>query len=59
MDGKNYIAYIAGTGSGKSLSIFLPALAGNFGLIIAIVPMIALRQDLASRCEALGIWYAI
>jgi superfamily II DNA helicase RecQ len=58
MDGENYIAYFASTGSGKSLSIFLPALARHFGLIITIVPMVALRQNLASRFKALGIWYA-
>jgi superfamily II DNA helicase RecQ len=46
---------ITGTGGGKSMSFMLPAYCVPGGTSIVIVPLVALRDDLRSRCKELGI----
>jgi superfamily II DNA helicase RecQ len=53
MGGEPAVAYIAGTGSGKSLSFLLPACYEGYGQTIVVTPLVALRVDLHQRCEQL------
>ncbi|KAI1270904.1 P-loop containing nucleoside triphosphate hydrolase protein [Xylaria sp. FL0933] len=41
---------VVGTGGGKSLLFMLPAYAGSDGMTIVVVPLLALRQDMVTRC---------
>lgn len=45
------VAYVAGTGQGKSLLFLLPAWYHHYGLTIVVVPLIALREDLMRRAR--------
>ena len=53
--GYSPVLQIVGTASGKSLSFMLPAYCAGDGVTIVIVPLIALREDMVRRCEALQI----
>ncbi|MCJ1379568.1 hypothetical protein MMC17_002670 [Xylographa soralifera] len=55
MHGESRVLVVMGTGGGKSLIFMLPTWCGSGGTTIVVVPLIALREDLKSRCEALGI----
>ena len=55
MTGVTAVAYVAGTGSGKSLLFLLPACYPNYGQTIVIVPLAALRTDILARCKSLQI----
>jgi len=46
---------ITGTGGGKSMSFMLPAYCVPGGTTVVIVPLVALRDDLHSRCKKSGI----
>ncbi|KAF2095341.1 hypothetical protein NA57DRAFT_44987 [Rhizodiscina lignyota] len=46
------------TGEGKSLLFMLPAFCST-GMTVVVVPLIMLRQDMAARCKAAGIEYAL
>ncbi|KAI1270876.1 P-loop containing nucleoside triphosphate hydrolase protein [Xylaria sp. FL0933] len=48
--GENPIVQVVSTGGGKSLSFMLPAYAGSDGITIVVVPLLALRQDIVTRC---------
>ena len=54
-NGERYILQIAATGVGKSLSFMLPAYCTHMGTTIVIVPLLALQNDLVSRCCAKNI----
>ncbi|KAB8229558.1 P-loop containing nucleoside triphosphate hydrolase protein [Aspergillus alliaceus] len=43
------------TGGGKSMLFMVPAFAGPGGTTIVVVPLVALRADMARRCQELGI----
>ena len=53
--GEPVIIQIVGTGGGKSLSFMLPAFSSDGGTTIVVVPLVALREDMARRCEELRI----
>ena len=61
MAGVSPVVAIMGTGGGKSLLFMLPAYcaAQAFGnqlhVTVVVVPMVSLRQDLARRCQAVGV----
>jgi RecQ family ATP-dependent DNA helicase len=55
MRGDPRVAAVMGTGGGKSLIFMLPAFCTPGGTTIVVVPLIALRQDLTTRCNELGI----
>jgi superfamily II DNA helicase RecQ len=55
MDGESPVVVVMGTGGGKSLMFMLPAWCGAGGTSVVVVPLIALREDMKRRCEALGI----
>ena len=55
MRGEPRVLVVMGTGGGKSLVFMLPAWCGSGGTTVVVVPLIALREDLKSRCGALGI----
>ncbi|KAL7771445.1 hypothetical protein CFE70_001388 [Pyrenophora teres f. teres 0-1] len=59
MAGEPMVAYVAGTGSGKSLMFMLPACFPGYGQIIVVLPLGALRLDILSRCEELRIQASI
>ncbi|KAE8853012.1 hypothetical protein HRS9122_00004 [Pyrenophora teres f. teres] len=59
MAGEPVVAYVAGTGSGKSLMFMLPACFPGYGQIIVVLPLGALRLDILSRCEELRIQASI
>jgi hypothetical protein len=48
-----YVAYIAGTGSGKSMAYLLPAAIDSYGQTLLITPLIALRTDTIRKCKDL------
>ncbi|KAK3896340.1 ATP-dependent DNA helicase, partial [Staphylotrichum tortipilum] len=53
--GESPIVQVAGTGEGKSISFMLPAFCSPDGVTVVVVPLVALRDDLSSRCERHGI----
>ncbi len=53
--GQPVIIQIIGTGGGKSLSFMLPAFSSDGGTTVVVVPLVALREDMARRCEELRI----
>jgi hypothetical protein len=55
MSGAPVVAFVAGTGSGKSLLFLLPACYPSYGQTIVVVPLAALRTDILSRCKAMQI----
>ena len=55
MTGVTVVAYVAGTGSGKSLMFLLPACFPGYRQTIVIAPLAALRTDIAARCKQLSI----
>lgn len=52
-DGK--IVVVMPTGAGKSMLFMLPAFVGVGGLTIVVVPLLALRIDLVTRCKKANI----
>jgi hypothetical protein len=54
-DGASPIMAIMPTGGGKSMLFMLPAYAVPGGCTIVVVPLLSLRADLMTRCQALGI----
>lgn len=44
-----------GTRMGKSLLFMLPAFVSPGGLLVVVVPLVALRRDLKVRCNQLGL----
>ncbi|KAF2702588.1 hypothetical protein K504DRAFT_465667 [Pleomassaria siparia CBS 279.74] len=44
------VAYIAGTGSGKSLAFLLPACCLGFGQQVVVTPLVALWIDITNQC---------
>jgi len=55
MRGDTVVTYIASTGAGKSLAFLLPYCYRDYRQSIVIVPLAALRQDIATHCKALYI----
>ena len=55
VDGKSPVVAVMGTGGGKSLLFMLPAMCEPGGTSIVVVPLIALREDLQTRCAKMGI----
>ncbi|KAF2706095.1 hypothetical protein K504DRAFT_513352 [Pleomassaria siparia CBS 279.74] len=49
------VAYIAGTGSGKSLAFLLPACCPGFGQQVVVTPLVALWIDITNQCAGLSI----
>jgi superfamily II DNA helicase RecQ len=49
------ILYIEATGSGKSLTIMLPAFCSSEGISVVVVPLISLQDDLLLRCRTMMI----
>jgi hypothetical protein len=54
-DGASPVVAIMPTGGGKSMLFMLPAYAAPGGCTIVVVPLLSLRVDLMTRCQALGI----
>jgi hypothetical protein len=52
------VAYIAGTGSGKSLAFLIPACCPMFGQQIVVTPLVALRIDISKRCVSLSLTHS-
>ncbi|KAF2702620.1 P-loop containing nucleoside triphosphate hydrolase protein, partial [Pleomassaria siparia CBS 279.74] len=52
------VAYIAGTGSRKSLAFLLPACCPGFGQQVVVTPLVALRIDITNRCAGLSITHS-
>jgi superfamily II DNA helicase RecQ len=55
MAGESPVVAVMGTGGGKSLLFMLPAFCSGGGGSVVVVPLIALRQDMQRRCQAMGI----
>jgi hypothetical protein len=55
MTGESPVVAVMGTGGGESLLFMLPAFCSGGGLSVVVVPLIALRQDMQTRCEQMGI----
>jgi superfamily II DNA helicase RecQ len=55
MAGESPVVVVMGTGGGKSLLFMLPAFCSSGGVTAVVVPLIALRQDMKRRCQAMGI----
>ncbi|CEN60840.1 hypothetical protein ASPCAL03272 [Aspergillus calidoustus] len=53
--GRSPVVAIMPTGGGKSMLFILPAWAVPGGTTIVVVPLISLRQDMARRCQQLGV----
>ncbi|KAF7444174.1 RecQ Superfamily II DNA helicase [Pyrenophora tritici-repentis] len=53
--GESPVVAVMPTGAGKSLLFMLPAWAEQGGTTVVVVPLIALRGDMAQRCKKLGI----
>jgi superfamily II DNA helicase RecQ len=51
MIGHSPVVMIAGTGTGKTMAIMLPASSFSGGTTIVIVPLCALQDNLQERCE--------
>jgi hypothetical protein len=54
-DSASPVMAIMPTGGGKSMLFMLPASAAPGGCTIVVVPLLLLRADLMTRCQALGI----
>jgi superfamily II DNA or RNA helicase len=54
-DGASPVVAIMPTGGGKSMLFMLPAYAAPGGCTVVVVPLLSLRADLTTRCQALGI----
>ncbi|KAI9034797.1 DEAD/DEAH box helicase [Aspergillus affinis] len=54
-DGSSPVVAVMRTGGGKSMLFMLPAFVEPGGTTIVVVPLVALRQDMMSRCRALSI----
>ena len=54
-DSASPVVAIMPTGSGKSMLFMLPVYAAPGGCIIMVVPLLSLRADLMTHCQALGI----
>jgi superfamily II DNA helicase RecQ len=54
-DGASPIMAIMLTGRGKSMLFMLPAYTAPGGCTIVVVPLLSLRADLMTCCQALGI----
>ena len=54
MNGRDVLA-VAPTGSGKSLSYWVPAVAATSGLTVVVSPLIALMKDQVDRLTAHGV----
>ncbi|KAG9375549.1 hypothetical protein A1F94_013871 [Pyrenophora tritici-repentis] len=52
--GESPVVAVMPTGAGKSLLFMLPAWAEQGGTTVVVVPLIALRGDMAQRCKKLG-----
>src|SRR6187402_3553284 len=59
MMGHSPVVMIAGTGTGKTMAIMLPASSVSGGTTIVIVPLCALQDNLQERCEKAQISSAI
>jgi hypothetical protein len=59
MSGESVVAYIAGTGAGKSLAFLLPACYPGYGQAIVLVPLASLRTDIVAACHGLRITVSI
>lgn len=55
VQGDMAVLQIASTGEGKSVSFMLPAYCSPDSTTIVIVPLVALQEDLHTRCQAAGI----
>jgi superfamily II DNA helicase RecQ len=55
MKNKSPILVIMGTGAGKSLLFMLPARSIGTGTTVVITPLVSLQNDLARRCQKVGI----
>ena len=55
LEGTAVVPYVAGTGAGKSLLFQLPTCFPGYEKVIVIVPLVALRTDIAARCAAMDI----
>jgi superfamily II DNA helicase RecQ len=53
--GRSPVVAIMPTGGGKSMLFMLPAWAVPSGTTIMVVPLISLRQDMARRCQQVGV----
>jgi superfamily II DNA helicase RecQ len=51
MMGRSPVVMIAGTGTGKTMAIMLPASCVSGGTTIVIVPLCALQENLHERCQ--------
>lgn len=51
MMGHSPVVMIAGTGTGKTMAIMLPASSVSGGTTIVVVPLCALQENLHERCE--------
>ena len=57
--GKSPILAIIAIRAGKSIAFLLPAAAVSNRITVVIVLLLALRDDLCRRCEAIMIPYAV
>lgn len=55
VQGDMTVLQIASTGEGKSVSFMLPAYCSPGSTTIVIVPLVALQEDLHTRCQTAGI----
>lgn len=55
IQGSTPVLYVAGTGTGKSLTFLLPAYCTPDGVTVVITPFVALQEDLRQRCISLAI----
>jgi superfamily II DNA helicase RecQ len=55
MGGDTVVAYIAGTGAGKSMAFLLPACYPGYGQTLVIVPLASLRDDIMTTCQNLSL----
>ncbi|KAF2711244.1 hypothetical protein K504DRAFT_215248 [Pleomassaria siparia CBS 279.74] len=52
------VAYIAGTGSRKSLAFLLPACCPGFGQQVVVTPLVALQINITNQCAGLSITHS-
>jgi len=55
LEGRRDVLAVLAPGSGKSLLIMIPALLSRSQVTVAIIPFIALRDDLQARCRSVGV----